>query len=96
MQYNGWANWETWNVALWIGNDEGLYRLAVEAGTYAGFKARLRELSEIREPVGQPYGHRLTQPAGLRPIGYQTPDGVAWDDSGIDVEAIDDMIGELS
>lgn len=19
--YNGWTNWETWNVALWLGND---------------------------------------------------------------------------
>ena len=24
--YNGWTNYETWNVALWVDNDEGLYR----------------------------------------------------------------------
>lgn len=21
--YNGWSNYETWNVALWMGNEEG-------------------------------------------------------------------------
>ena len=35
--YNGWTNYETWNVALWIGNDEGLYALAKEAGNYRDF-----------------------------------------------------------
>ncbi|MFO0890975.1 MAG: hypothetical protein U0790_17760 [Isosphaeraceae bacterium] len=24
--YNGFANYETWAVALWLGNDEGTYR----------------------------------------------------------------------
>ena len=27
-KYNGHRNWTHWNVSLWIGNDEGLYRLA--------------------------------------------------------------------
>jgi hypothetical protein len=25
--YNGWSNWETWNMALWLDNDEGFYFL---------------------------------------------------------------------
>ena len=28
--YNGWANYETWNVALWIDNDQGSYFAAFE------------------------------------------------------------------
>ncbi len=26
MSYNGWSNYETWNVSLWLNNDEGSYR----------------------------------------------------------------------
>ena len=32
--YNGWANYETWNVALWLQNDEGLYNEAKQCGNY--------------------------------------------------------------
>lgn len=28
--YNGWKNWQTWNVALWVNNDDALYKSAVE------------------------------------------------------------------
>ncbi len=27
--YNGWTNYETWNVALRLQNDQGLYQLTV-------------------------------------------------------------------
>ena len=34
VSYNGWNNYETWNVALWINNTEGLYHLAQACGCY--------------------------------------------------------------
>jgi len=27
--YNGWTNWETWNVNLWVDNEEPMYRAKV-------------------------------------------------------------------
>ena len=32
--YNGWANWETWNVALWLQNDEAMYNVARQYDRY--------------------------------------------------------------
>lgn len=76
--YNGWKNYQTWNVALWIQNDEGLYNLARECRSYQDFKDTLQEV------VGE-----------NMPIAYQTPDGVAWNDSGLDTDALDRMMEEL-
>jgi hypothetical protein len=36
--YNGWSNYETWNVALWIGNDASLYTIALGCEDYAEFQ----------------------------------------------------------
>ena len=41
--YNGWTNYETWNVALWIGNDEGLYDIARKCGSYQDFVEYISE-----------------------------------------------------
>ena len=32
--YNGWANYETWNVALYIQNEEPVYRHACRLGQW--------------------------------------------------------------
>lgn len=87
-RYNGWANYETWNVALWIGNDEGLYQLARDSrwrheGTRRGCLSGPYErfVAAIKEWGGQ--------------IALQTPDGVAWNDSGLDTDELDEMMEEL-
>ena len=65
--YNGYKNYQTWNVALWISNDEGLNHLAARCLSYQEFIEVLRELD-----------------AG-KSLAYETPDSIAWNDSGIDL-----------
>ena len=71
--YNGWKNHATWNVALWIGNDQGMHEFAKECGSYQVFVDTMRG------------------------VGYtETPDKVAYNDSGLDVERLDELIKELN
>ena len=38
--YNGWTNWETWSVNLWLRNDEGSYSDVRELTSQALAKAQ--------------------------------------------------------
>ena len=70
---NGWVNPETWNVMLWMANDESLYDLARECDSY----------DEFVDDVRSVYGNE--------PLGYETPDGVAWNDSSIDRRRVNEF-----
>ncbi len=79
-KYNGWTNRQTWNVALWMGNDEGLYRTA-------------REIARRTPEDQSPYEAFRDD---MREMGIsETPDRVAYNDSGLDVDELDAMMREL-
>jgi predicted RNA-binding protein with PUA-like domain len=50
--YNGWSNYETWNVALYIQNDESLYHFAKDCNSYDEVIAGLWECGSKETPDG--------------------------------------------
>ena len=40
MEYNGWTNWETWQVNLWVQNEYNNYKYIIEEMPYTPFKAQ--------------------------------------------------------
>ena len=82
--YNGWANYETWNAALWIGNDEFLYNTAKACVEFCASWETPWEKFVRCMTEGQIGRHLLT-----------TGDGVAWDSPAIDAQEMNDMLWDL-
>jgi len=81
--YNGWKNRETWNVALWINNDETTYREACA-------------IMNNRLLRGKPHiGSYRAFVLDLGLKGQKTPDGVAWMSPDLDYAALDEMMAEM-
>ena len=86
--YNGWTNYETWNVALWIDNDNYNYQLALMANdthtnnSYEGFLKYLKNPNYKHLNVDYDYRNF-------------TGDGVSWTDEKLDIEELDEVIQEL-
>jgi hypothetical protein len=57
--YQGYTSWNAWNVSLWIGNDEGLYREAVRLvkkyGIERGARHMAANLAGEKTPDGARY-----------------------------------------
>lgn len=77
--YNGHKNWAHWNVALWIGNDEGLYNLALDCRKQARRalwrKAGFRSSTELAAGL---FIQEL-QNAGIT----KTPDGATYSKTAV-------------
>ena len=79
--YNGWKNRQTWNVALWVGNDEPLYLAAVD------YVKRQRAAGKRVSYAG------FAREMGL--AGDKTPDGIAWTGTRLDYRHLSEMMREL-
>lgn len=42
-EYNGWTNYETWDVRLWLNNDQGLYISARQTESSEELKEFVKE-----------------------------------------------------
>jgi len=56
-KYNGWHDWTTWNVALWINNDQTFYSIAKECQNYADFLYEMQAMiGSFATPDGADWG----------------------------------------
>ncbi len=79
--YGGWKNRQTWDIALWINNDESLYRCAIN------FMRKQKNTSEAG------LYRRFIAEMGLE--HSYTPDRVKWVSNKLSFDELDDMMREL-
>lgn len=88
MSYNGYANWETWNVMLWLQNEETLWnifsnkmRIFIRAGAL-----RSDIVYCVKSSYAEMYGGART-PDG---VSLENPD-ISWDEVNATVRSLFDL-----
>jgi hypothetical protein len=85
--YNGWSNYETWNVALWFGGDERHYQTIMSIADQSAVELMKRGPSDYKGIVEQ-----LVNDYGYK----ETPDGVSYTDPKLNLDELDVMVKELT
>ena len=80
--YNGWTNYETWNVALYINNEYAIYKKAYD-WVLDQKHCDLKVSYNAFIPVLEQYFSKIT------------PDGVSWMEPLIDTSELDEMLDEM-
>jgi len=79
-KYNGWTNYETWTVKLWIDNDDSfIWGLLIEAyqddgngkKDVYGLAQRIREEIEEGNPLDEPSMYNQLLSAALSEVNWQ-------------------------
>lgn len=68
MTYNGWTNWETWNLELWIDNSAWAYSAKVRLLETID---REVEESDVEEFVERHQPHSDLEPADLGQVNFE-------------------------
>lgn len=79
MTYEGWKNYQTWNVSLWINNDYGLYIAACEF---------MKKNANSRNPY-----RMFIKAEGLE--GLTTPDKIKWNGTKLAYSELNEMMQEF-
>ena len=80
--FNGWANYETWNVSLYIQNEYQFYKAAL---SYVDYQNTLCLPIKYDEYIAY----------FMDILGKKTADGVEWNDKSIDRDEMNEMLTEL-
>lgn len=80
QKYNGWANYETWNVSMWMQNSAFLYNTAVACVEY---------VSDDETP----YDKFIRCMMNCDQL--TTMDGISWDDELINHDEINEMMMDM-
>ena len=98
--YNGWKNYQTWNIVLWIDNDEGISDM-IDGNLFKWCRREVLSDHDIVADIQERFVNSVSFGA-LReimaideafPMGV-TPDGVRLDDPAISWEEIRFAIAE--